>query len=61
MEHWDKIQQGIRIALFIIGGWLFGADVAEGEMYTQFVGGVLAAGSFVWWLFWESRHKHVDK
>lgn len=62
MEYWDKIQQVIRIILFAVGGYFLGSEVTEGELFNQFVGGVLAAGAFIWWLVWESKtkHKHED-
>lgn len=51
--NWDTIQQFIRILLYTLGGLLFGDGFADTEIYQQFIGGVLAVGSFVWWYFWE--------
>lgn len=53
---WDQIQQVLRIVLYAIGGYFLGDGVTSGEMFATAVGGVLSAGSFVWWLVWE-RHR----
>lgn len=59
--EWDKVQQVLRIILFAAGGYIFGADVVEGEMFNQLIGGVMAIGAFAWWLIWEKNTKHIEK
>jgi hypothetical protein len=51
--NWDSIQQVLRIVLYAVGGYFLGEGVTNGEAFSQAVGGVLAAGSFIWWLVWE--------
>lgn len=53
--NWDSIQQVLRIVLYSGGGYVFGDAVANGEMYQQAVGGVLALGAFLWWFIWERK------
>lgn len=51
--NWESIQQLLRIVLYAVGGYFFGEGITQGEAFTQAVGGVLAVGSFVWWMVWE--------
>lgn len=51
--NWDSLQQVLRILLYAIGGYFLGDAVTEGEAFRAAVGGVLAVGSFLWWLVWE--------
>lgn len=52
---WGQIQQVVRIVLYTLGGWLLGSDVADGALFQQALGGVLAVGGFVWWFFSRTR------
>ena len=52
---WTQIQQVLRIVLYTLGGWLLGSDVADGALFQQALGGVMAVGSFVWWWFSSTR------
>ena len=50
---WDTLQQFVRIGLYTGGAFLFGQEVADGEMYQAAVGGAIALGAFAWWMVWE--------
>lgn len=53
--NWESIQQVLRIVLYTAGGYIFGEQVAEGEMFQAAVGGLMAAGAFAWWAIWERK------
>ena len=50
---WDTLQQFVRIGLYAGGSFLFGQEVADGDMYQAAIGGALALGAFAWWMVWE--------
>lgn len=50
-------EQLVRYALTWAGTATLGASVANGEMYQAAVGGVVAVGSFVWWIIRERQTK----
>lgn len=47
--QWTTIEQLIRIVGYAAGSYVFGAAVADGEMFQAALGGVLAVGAFAWW------------
>ena len=51
--NWDTIQQFIRIALYSLGSAYFGSEFADGEVFQAAIGGAVAIGAFIWWLYWE--------
>lgn len=57
---WDSLQQFIRISLYMGGSAVFGAEVADGELFQGAIGGALAIGSFAWWLLWERKRTAGD-
>jgi len=54
---WDTVQQLIRIAAYAGGSVVFGQAVADGELFQQALGGVIAVGAFVWWAVAERNKK----
>ena len=50
-------EQLVRMGLTWVGTATLGAGVAQGELYQGAVGGVVAIGSFVWWLYRERQVK----
>lgn len=56
---WETVQQLIRIAAYSGGTWVFGEGVTNGELYQQAVGGVMAVGAFLWWMYVESTKPKV--
>lgn len=56
---WESVQQVLRIILYSGGSYIFGQGFADGDQYQQFIGGILAVGSFAWWLFWEYKRPKV--
>lgn len=52
---WQTIQQFLRILLYTAGSAIFGEAFADGEIYQQLIGGVMAVGGFLWWLLWEKN------
>lgn len=57
MPNWDTVQQFIRILLYMIGGAIFGSEVADGDVYQGAIGGAVSIGAFVWWWVWERRRE----
>lgn len=58
---WDKIQQLIRIVLYMVGGGFLGVGATEADTFTMGVGAVINAASFLWWLYWEVKRKIAEK
>lgn len=52
---WDTVQQLLRIVLYTLGAFLFGDATASGELYQGLIGGVISAGAFLWWWFWNLK------
>lgn len=48
--NWATLQQLIRIFTYAIGSAVFGADVADGELFEGALSGLVAIGAFVWWI-----------
>lgn len=44
-------EQLIRIALYTVGGYVFGDAVANSADFQAAVGGLIAVGTFTWWFF----------
>ena len=51
--NWDTIQQLIRIIMYAGGSFFLGDAIANGELYTAMVSGVVSVGAFLWWFLWE--------
>lgn len=49
--NWETLQQIIRIVLYTLGGYFLGAEVAQGPEFSAAVGGILAIGAFLWFLY----------
>lgn len=52
---WETVQQLIRIAAYAGGSVVFGQATADGELFQQALGGVVAVGAFVWWIVVERQ------
>lgn len=59
--NWESIEQVLRILCYAMGGYLLGEGVVESNTFQSAVGGFLSIGAFIWWIFWEKGHRHVDK
>lgn len=57
---WDSVQQVVRIILYALGGYFFGEGVTDSSWFQQAVGGVLAVGSFAWWMIWDRSRETSD-
>lgn len=44
-------EQLIRIALYTVGGYVFGDAVANSADFQAAVGGLITVGTFAWWAF----------
>lgn len=51
--QWSTIEQLIRIVGYAAGAYFLGDGVANGEMFQAALGGLVAVGSFAWWLIFE--------
>lgn len=51
---WDTIQQFIRTALQLAGGYLLGDAIATGAEYQAFIAGAINVAAFIWWLYWNN-------
>lgn len=51
--QWSTIEQLIRIIGYAAGAYFLGDGVANGEMFQAALGGLVAVGSFAWWLIFE--------
>lgn len=58
---WNAIQQVLRILMYSGGSFYFGQEFADGEMYQAAIGGVIAVGAFLWWLYWNSKQPEAVK
>lgn len=52
------MEQLIRIALYMLGSFLFGDGVAQSAEYQAGIGAIISTVSFIWWLL---RMKSVSK
>lgn len=57
---WDKVQQLVRITLYMVGGAIVGTGAAEGDTFVTGVGATIDAATFLWWLYWEWKRKRTE-
>lgn len=50
-------EQLIRIALYTVGGYVFGDAVANSADFQAAVGGVISISTFAWWAISNRRAK----
>lgn len=51
---WLSVQQVLRILLYSGGSFYFGKEFADGEMFQAAIGGAVAIGAFLWWLYFQT-------
>lgn len=56
----SQIEQLVRIAAYLIAGAVFGDATANSEMFQQALGGAIAIGTFVWWVYRQRQAKSED-